>query len=151
MIPLIGKNRLTVNIALISIFSALWVVLNLTIAPLGFAVFHLPVIRSLIIFFMFILVLWATSQNGAVSLVSIIGSAIVLLTGGPFSSLRFCSSCAAILFSLVGKSCHKINLKLLNITVVVIASILSAYVAAVVNGVLILNLAWIFTLTFWAG
>jgi hypothetical protein len=144
------KNRSTVNIALISIFSALWVVLNLTIAPLGFAVFHLPVIHSLIIFFMVILVIWATNQYGAASAVSIIGSAIVLLAGGPLPVLGFVP--AALLFDLVLLvNHHEVNLKPINIAIVVLASAVCAYIAAVVNGILILSLALTFVLTIWAG
>ena len=86
--PQTNKNTLpTANIALISIFSALWVALNLTVAPLGFSLFGLPVIHSVIIFFMLLLVTWATGQYGAASAVGIIGSAIVLLAGGPLPFL----------------------------------------------------------------
>ncbi len=89
------KNRFTVNIALISIFSALWVALNLTVAPLGFSLFGLPVVHSVIIFFMLLLVTWATGQYGAASAVGIIGSAIVLLAGGRLPVLGF-AVCGAL-------------------------------------------------------
>ncbi len=146
-----AKNRFSVNIALISIFSALWVILNLTIAPLGFAVFHLPVVHSLIIFFMLILITWATGQYGAASAVSIIGSVIVVLANPQvLPVLGFIS--AALLFDLILLvNHHKVNLKPINVVIVVLASIACSYVAAVVNGLLILNLALMFTLTVWAG
>lgn len=149
--PQTGKNRFSVNIALISIFSALWVVLNLTIAPLGFAVFHLPVVHSLIIFFMLILVIWTTGQYGAASVVSIIGSAIVVLANPQvLPVLGFIP--AALLFDLMLLlNHHKVNLKLINIALFVLAAIVCGYVAAVVNGLVILNLALMFTLTVWAG
>jgi hypothetical protein len=145
------KNRFSVNIALISIFSALWVILNLTIAPLGFAVFHLPVVHSLIIFFMLILITWATGQYGAASAVSVIGSVIVVLANPQvLPVLGFIP--AALLFDLILLvNHHKVNLKPINIVIVVLASIACSYVAAVVNGLLILNLALMFTLTVWAG
>ena len=145
------KNRFSVNIALISVFSALWVILNLTVAPLGFAVFHLPVVHSLIIFFMLILVTWATGQYGAASVVSIIGSAIVVLANPQvLPVLGFVP--AAFLFDLVLLlNHHTVNLKLKNIALFVFAAIVCAYVAAIVNGLLILNLAWMFTFTIWAS
>lgn len=145
------RNRFSVNIALISIFSALWVVLNLTIAPLGFAIFHLPVVHSLIIFFMLVLVIWATGQYGAASAVSIIGSAIVVLANPQvLPVLGFIP--AAFLFDLVLLiNHHRVNLKAVNIGIVVLATVVCAFVAAVVNGIVILNLALMFTLTVWAG
>jgi hypothetical protein len=145
------RNRFSVNIALISIFSALWVVLNLTIAPLGFAIFHLPVVHSLIIFFMLVLVIWATGQYGAASAVSIIGSAIVVLANPQvLPVLGFVP--AAFLFDLVLLiNHHRVNLKAVNIGIVVLVTVVCAFVAAVVNGIVILNLVLMFTLTVWAG
>jgi len=145
------RNRFSVNIALISVFSALWVVLNLTIAPLGFAIFHLPVVHSLIIFLMLILVTWATSQYGAASVVSIIGSVIVVLANPQvLPVLGFVP--AAFLFDLaLLLNHHNVNLKLRNISLIILSSIACAYVAAFVNGLVILNLALMFTLTVWAG
>jgi hypothetical protein len=145
------KNRFSVNIALISIFSALWVVLNLTVAPLGFAVFHLPVVHSLIIFFMLVLVTWATGQYGAASVVSIIGSMIVVISNPQvLPVLGFVP--AAFLFDLVLLlNHHNVNVKLRNIALVVFDATVCAYVAAVVNGFVILYFAWMFTLTVWAG
>lgn len=144
-------NRVSVNIALISVFSALWVILNLTVAPLGFAVFHLPVVHSLIIFFMLILVTWATSKYGAASVVSLIGSAIVVFANPQvLPVLGFVP--AAFLFDLVLLlNHHNVNLKPRNITLFVFAAIVCAYIAAIVNGLVILDFAWMFTLTVWAG
>jgi len=143
-------NRFTVNIALIGIFSALWVALNLTVAPIGFTLTGLPVIHSVIIFFVLLLVTWATGQFGAASMVAIIGSAIVLLAGGPLPVLGFVP--AAIIFDTVLLTIHhKVNLKPLNVGITVLASVVCAYVAAVVNGFFILNFAPVFTLTIWAG
>ncbi len=145
------KNRVSVTIALISVFSAFWVVLNLTIAPLGFAIFHLPVVHSLIIFFMLILVVWATGQYGAASAVSVIGSVIVVLANPQvLPVLGFVP--AAFLFDLILLlNHHIISLKPMSVALGFFASIVCAYVAAVVNGVVILNLALTFTLTVWAG
>lgn len=145
------KNRFTVNIALISIFSALWVVLNLTVAPLGFALLHLPVIHSLIIFFMLVLVTWATGQYGAASVVSVIGSAIVVFANPQVLPVLGFVPAAFLFDFLMFASHHKINLKVLNVAIVILASIVCAFVAAVVNGFLILSFDWLVTLTVWAG
>lgn len=145
------KNRFSVNIALISIFSALWVVLNLTIAPLGFAIFHLPVIHSLIIFFMLTLIIWATGQYGAASIVSIIGSVIVVFANPQVLPVLGFIPAAFVFDLMLLLNHHKINLKPINIVLLVFAAIVSAYVAAVVNGLVILNFALMFTLTVWAG
>jgi hypothetical protein len=140
----------TTNIALIGIFSALWVALNLTVAPLGFTLTHLPTIHSAIIFVTLLLVAWTTGQYGAASLVGTIGSVIVVLAGGPLPVLGFVP--AALIFDLLLLlSRHKLNLKPVNVGIAVLASIICAYVAAVVNGLIILNLQLIFTLTIWAG
>ncbi len=145
------RNRFSVNIALISIFSSLWVVLKLTIAQLGFAIFHLPVIHSLIIFFMLVLITWATGQYGAASTVSIIGSAIVVLVNPQvLPVLGFVP--AAFAFDLILMVIHhRVNLKSINFVIVVLATIVCALIAAIVNGIIILNLPIIFTLTIWAG
>ena len=141
----------TTNIALIGIFSALWVALNLTVAPLGFTLTHLPTIHSAIIFVTLLLVAWATGQYGSASLVGIIGSVIVVFAGGPLPVLGFVP--AALIFDLfLLLSNHRVNVKPVNVGIAVLASIVCAYVAAVFNGLLILNLQPpIFTLTVWAG
>jgi hypothetical protein len=140
----------TTNVALIGIFSALWVALNLTVAPLGFTLTHLPTIHSAIIFVTLLLAAWATGQYGAASLVGIIGSVIVVLAGGPLPVLGFVP--AAIIFDIfLLLSHHKVNSKPINVGIAVLASLVCAYVAAIVNGVIILNLQLMFTLTVWAG
>ena len=145
------KKLTTTNIALIGIFSALWVTLNLTIAPLGFALLHLPVIHSIIIFVMLILVVWATGQYGAASLVSIIGSVIVVLANPSVAPVLGFVPAALIFDLILLLNHHRVNKKPLSIGIVVLSSIFCTYVAALVNGFLILNLEWMFTLTVWGG
>lgn len=145
------KNRVSVTIALISIFSAFWVVLNLTIAPLGFAIFHLPVVHSLIIFFMVILVVWATGQYGAASAVSVIGSVIVALVNPQVLPVLGFVPAAFIFDLILLLNHHNVTLKPTSIALSFFTAIICAYVAAVVNGVVILSLALTFTLTVWAG
>jgi hypothetical protein len=76
--PLVLLNFTEVLLINLTATSELWVVLNLTVAPLGFALLHLHVIHSLIIFFMLVLVTSVMGQYGVASVVSIIGSAIVV-------------------------------------------------------------------------
>jgi hypothetical protein len=144
------RSRLTVNISLIGIFTALWIALNLTVAPISFSLTGLPVIHSLIVFFTLALVVWVTGQFGAASFVGIIGSAIVLLAGGPLPVIGFVP--ASIIFDLLmTMTHHKINLRPSIIAVMVISAIVSSYVGAVVNGLFILSFAPAFTFTVWGG
>jgi len=141
-----GKNRFSVNIALISLFSALWVALNLTVAPISFRLTGLPVIHSVIIFFILLLVIWATNQYGAVTIVGIIGSVIVLLAGGPLPVLGFIF--AAIFFDLIFLiNHHKISLKPTSVGIAILATIVAAIVASIVNFVLV---SPTFAITVWA-
>ncbi len=138
------------NIALISIFSALWIALNLTVAPLGFRLLGLPIIHSVIIFLTLLLVVWATGQYGVASSVGIIGSIIVLLAGGPLPVLGFAA--ASIIFDgiLVGNR-HRLNLKPYSLAIAFLATIVCSYFAGVINGIFILNLGLATAVTIWGG
>ncbi len=141
------KNRFSVNIAVISIFSALWVALNLTVAPISFRLTGLPIIHSIIIFFILLLVIWATNQYGAATLVGIIGSTIVLLAGGPLPVIGFIV--AAIIFDLVLLiNHHKISVKTINVGIAILGTIVSASAAAIVNFTLV---SPTFAITIWIG
>ena len=130
------KNRFSVNIALISIFSALWVILNLTVAPISFRLTGLPVIHSMMIFFILLIVIWATNQYGTASLVGIIGSVIVLLAGGPLPIVGFLLG--AMVFDLVFSiNRHRFNLKIISMGTAILATIVSAFFAGIVNFVLV--------------
>ena len=100
---------------------------------------------------MLILVTWATGQYGAASVVSIIGSAIVVFANPQvLPVLGFVP--AAFLFDLVLLlNHHNVNLKPRNTALFAFAAIVCAYVAAIVNGLVILNFALMFTFTVWAG
>ncbi len=71
------KHFTTVDIALASVFCALWVVLNLTVAPISFRLLGLPIVHDLITFFIFLIVAWATGKFGTTSFVGIVGATIV--------------------------------------------------------------------------
>ncbi len=138
------------NIALISIFSALWIVLNLTVARIAFQLLRLPLVHSIIVFLILLLIVWVTNQYGISSFVGIIGSIIVLLAGGPLPVIGF--AFASLLFdALLLVNHHKLNLKPLSIAVTILAAAVSSYFAGVLNGVFILNQQLIFAVTFWAG
>lgn len=141
----------TVNIALISIFSALWVAFNFTLAPLGFTLTGLPTIHSVIIFFTLLLATWATNQFGAASLVGIIGSIIVLLAGGPIFVLGF--TVASVVFDAILLVIHhRVNLKSFNIAVAVLATMVCGYLAGVIDAVFFIpNSSAAFALTFWGA
>ena len=100
---------------------------------------------------MLALIIWATAQYGAASLVSIIGSVIVVFANPQvLPVLGFVP--AAFLFDLaLFANHHKIELKPFNISIIILITIACAYLAAIVNGFLILNLPMIFILTVWAG
>ncbi len=145
------KTRLSAkDLALISLFSALWAALNLTVAPLGFRLLMLPITHGTITFLTLLLAVWATDKFGSASLVGIIGSIIVLLTGGPLPVIGF--GLAALLFDvLLLVNHHKINLKLGNLAIAFFATIVSAYFGGAINGIFILNQAPQFAVTVWAG
>lgn len=145
------KTRFTtMNIALISIFSALWIVLNFTVAPFGFQLLRLPIIHGVIIFLTLLLVVWATGQYGAASSVGIIGSIIVLLAGGPLPVLGFAA--ASILFDVIlVANHHKLNMKPYSLAIAALATIICAYFAGVLNGIFILNQALVFAVTVWGS
>ena len=145
------KRRFSaVNLALISIFSALWIVFNFTVAPVGFQLTKLPLIHAVISFLTLLLATWATKQYGAASAVGMIGSTIVLLAGGPLPVLGFAA--ASLVFDailLVNR--HSLNMKPFNIAIACLATIVSSYFAGILNGILILNQAPLFAVTVWGG
>jgi hypothetical protein len=154
----LGKTLLTISktlfsakdLALISLFSALWVALNLTVAPLGFRLLGLPIMHSVITFLTLLLTVWATNKIGAASLVGIIGSTIVLLAGGPLPVIGF--GLAALLFdAILTLNRHKIDLKWRRLAIAFLATLISAYFGGAINGIFILNQAPQFAVTIWAG
>src|SRR3990170_6046305 len=147
-----NKKRFTTqDIALISIFSALWIALNYYAAPLSFQLLHLPVGHGIIVFFTLLLATWATGKYGAASAVGIIGSIVVLLAGGPLPVLSFAAT--SLLFDLILTACHhKLKTKLYNIGIAVLATAISAYTAGVITGVFFIpNSTLLFATTVWGS
>jgi len=122
------KYFTALDLALVSVFCALWVTLNLTLGPLGFSLFKLPIFCDFSVFFTLLLVTWATGKFGTASLVSIIGSIIVLMLRPSFHIIGFAAS--GILFDLILLvSRHKIYLKAKHMAIAGLATIVSAYFA----------------------
>jgi len=145
----------TVDIALISVFCALWVVLNLTLGPLGFSLFNLPIFCDLAVFLTLLLVVWATGKFGTVSIVGVIGSIIVLMMRPSPHIIGFATS--TILFDiLMSVNKHKIQLKIYNLITTALVTVVSAYFAGVIIGIFFMSkpltsetMQW--ALTFWGG
>jgi hypothetical protein len=144
------KRFATQDIALIGIFSALWVVLNYYVAPLSFQLLHLPVGHGILVFFTLLLVAWATGKFGAASAVGIIGSTIVMLAGGPPPVLSFAAT--SLLFDVVlTVSHHKLEIKPFNVGVAVLGIAVSAYTAGILTGFFILGQPFEVAATVWGG
>jgi hypothetical protein len=123
-----------VDIALVSVFCAVWASLNLTLGPMGFAWFKLPILCDFSVFFTLLLVTWVTGRFGTASLVGIIGSIIVLMIRASPHIIGFAIS--AILFDiLMSANRHKIHLKAYNLTVAALVTMISAYFAGVIIGI----------------
>jgi hypothetical protein len=138
----------TVDIALVSVFCAFWVVLNLTVAPISFRLIGLPIIHDLITFFTFLIVTWATGKFGTTSFVGVVGAIIVSLIGGPPPVIGF--AVASVLFDiLMIANRHKINMKIYNTATTAVATMVSAYFAGVLIGVLFMSRSLDWALTFW--
>jgi len=149
------KHLGTEDLILIGILSALWIVLHLTIGPLGFALFGLPVFCDVAAYFTLLLALWIFAKFGGASLVGIIGSIVILfLRPGAFQILGFAAS--AVLFDVLCLAIrHRAFTRISNILVLSVITIVSAYFAGAVIGSVFMttlphwSLVW--TLTYWAG
>jgi hypothetical protein len=145
----VGKSQFgTVDIALVSVFCALWVVLNITLGPLSFTLLGLPVLHDFAVFFTLLLVAWATGKFGTASLVGIIGSIFASFLINPLIMIGFVVS--AVLFDIIMiANNHKLSMKVYNMTIAALATMASAYFAGVVIGVFAMNGSFQWALTFW--
>jgi len=148
-----GKTHFAVtDIALVGVFCALWVVLNLTLGPLSFRLLGgVPVLHDFAVFFTLLLATWATGKYGASSLVGIMGSAVtMLLTPTPLPMIGFAAS--AVLFDvLMSVNHHKFHNTKYNLAVAAFATVLSAYFAGVVIGSFFMTNTLQWALTVWGG
>ena len=138
----------TVDVALTGIFSALWIVMNLTLGPLSFALMQLPVLHAFGIFLTLLLVAWVTGRFGTSSLAGIIGSVFALLLGAP--PLIVCFSASAVVFDLLlFANHHKIRVARNSLAITAIVTMLSAYLAGVLIIMFFMGGGLQYALTFW--
>ena len=140
----------TVDIAFVAVFSALYIVMNLTLGPLSFQLLGLPILHDFGIFFTLLLVAWITGRFGTSIAVAFIGSAIAILLGAPPLIIGFATS--AILFDiLLIANHHKVHNSLKGLGISALATMLSAYLAGVVIGILFMGNGVQWALTIWGG
>jgi hypothetical protein len=140
----------TIDIAFVAIFSALWIVLNLTLGPLSFQLLGLPILHDFGIFFTLLLVAWVTGRFGTSIMVAFIGSAIATLIGAPPLILGFAVS-AIIFDALLLVNHHKIRVSFKDLAVSALATVLAAYVAGVIIGILFMGNGLQWALSVWGG
>ncbi|MEM2104334.1 MAG: hypothetical protein QW717_05530 [Candidatus Bathyarchaeia archaeon] len=138
-----------IDVAVISVFAAMWVVLNLTLGPMGFRLFNLPILCDFSVFFTLLLTTWTSGRMGTASAVGVIGAVIVLALS-PSSTQMVGFLASAVLFDLLMLlSRHKLSFKLYNMAVAVFATAVSAYFAGVVIGTIFMRRPLQWALTFW--
>jgi hypothetical protein len=140
----------SVDIALVGVFCALWAVLNLTLGPLSFSLLQLPILHDFAAFFTLLLVVWATGKFGIASLVGIIGSCVAILLGGPLLIVGFAAS-GVIFDVLMLANRHRAYSTIRNLTITVLATMISAYFAGAVIGLFFMNGSFQWAVTIWAG
>jgi hypothetical protein len=140
----------TVDVAFIAVFSALYIVMNLTLGPLSFQLLGLPILHDFGIFFTLLLVAWITGRLGTSIAVAFIGTAIAILLGAPPLIIGFAASAILFDFLLVANH-HKIRNSIKGLVVPAIATIVSAYFAGVIIGVLFMSNGIQWALTIWGG
>lgn len=140
----------TIDIALVAILSALWIVMNLTLGPLSFQLTGLPILHDFGIFFTLLLTAWITGRFGTSIMVGIIGTLIAIPLGAPILILGFIGS--AIVFDLLLLlNHHRIRTSRGSLVIAVIATIISAYVGGVLIGTLFMSMGTVWALTIWGG
>jgi hypothetical protein len=141
----------TVDVALVGVFCGVFAALNLTLGPLSFQLLQLPILHDFAVFFPLLLVTWATGRFGTSLLVGIIGSIVAILLGGP--PLIICFGASAVIFDLLMlASQHKIRISIYSLTIAAIATVVSAYLAGALIGIIFTpnqTLQW--AVTFWGG
>ena len=145
----IGTLR-TVDIALISVLSAMWIVLHIYFGPIGFQMFHLPIFCDISAFVTLIIAIWIIGKFGGASAIGIIGSLIVMgIRAKPFQ-LGFLAS--AIIFDILCLIIQHKPLKGIgNVLGLSVITVTSAYIAGIIIGTVFMagDIWW--ALTFWGG
>ncbi|MBS7647856.1 MAG: hypothetical protein QXK93_01285 [Candidatus Bathyarchaeia archaeon] len=138
-----------VDIAIIAVFAAMWAVLNLTIGPLGFTLFQLPIFCDFSVYFTLLLAVWVSGRIGTSSAIGVIGALIVLAIR-PSATQMIGFMASAILFDVLMTLCkHEIRLKPYNMAIACAATIISAYFAGIIIGTIFMKMSLEWALTFW--
>lgn len=139
----------TKYIAFIGIFSGVWAALNLTIGPLGFTLFRLPILCDVASYFPLLVTVWFLGRYGSATSVGIIGSLVtIFLRPGATQMIGFAVS--AIIFDLLMFSLkHNIGFNIRNVLGVSIITLISAYMAGFVIGAFIMMGGVVWALTVW--
>jgi hypothetical protein len=101
-----------------------------------------------------LLVVWVTGRFGTCALVGVIGSPVTLLLGPPqMVNPMICFAASAVIFDLLmSVSHHKIRISMYSFAVAIIATIVSAFLAGIVYGLLFTPSPTFQTaLTFWGA
>ncbi len=140
----------TIDVAFITVFSALYIVMNLFLGPLSFQLLGLPILHDFGIYFTLLLVAWITGQFGTSIFVAIIGTPIAILLGAPPLIIGFALSSIVFDFVLIANH-HKVRNSIKGIAISALATLFAAYVAGVAIGVLFMANGVQFALTVWGG
>jgi len=127
----------TKDIAAITIFAALWGVLNSLISPIFFQIFHLPFLCDLIGFASIILATWYVKRLGTATMVGVIATIInfiFLPTAMHFLGFTTASIAFDILAFMVGYK-RMFEKKLVGSISLFAISVFSAAVAGLIIGV----------------
>jgi hypothetical protein len=148
---MVKKPYLTAaDAAITGLFCTLWIALNVTLGPLSFSLTGLPILHDFAVFFALLLVTWMTGRFGTSSMTGIIGAPLSMLVSGIPVMIGFAPS--AVIFDLVMiANHHKIRISWYSLTVAAIATVISAYIAGLLIGLIFLGYGLLFAATFWAG
>jgi len=142
-------NR-TKYVAFVGIFSGLWAALNLTIGPLGFTLFRLPILCDVASYFPLLVTVWLLGRLGSASSVGVLGS-LVTLFFRPSATQMIGFAVSAVIFDLLMYTLkHRIGFDVKNVLEVSLITLFSAYVAGFIIGAFIMMGGAVWALTVWA-
>ncbi len=139
----------TKDVALITLFSALYATLNFTLGPTSVTLLGIPLIHDFAAYFPLLLITWATAKFGAATLTAITGSSITLLLGAPALMISFAAT-APLFDALMLLSRHKLNPTKRNVATTVLATSTASYTTGAIVGSIFLNTTPFWTFTFWS-
>lgn len=140
----------TRDIAVIAVCAALWGVLNATLSPVFFNLFHLPFLCDLIGFASLIIAVWIVRKPGAATAVGFIATALDFIFR-PGALHFFGFTVASVLFDFLTWLPSYPNLfekRLMGIILLTLMSLISAAIAGAIIGFLFMPLP---ALAAWGG